>query len=105
MGYLVTRRDAFLTLHKTKTQLARRMNGKPTRGTKRLCMMQWLTRAQLSQIKPTVALLPDAQTPLLQNTHSHIWNSQNLLKNTSPRYWRKGQNSRRWTRKWILPPK
>jgi len=34
------------------------------------------TRAQLSQRKPTVALLPDAQTPLSQNTHSHIRNSQ-----------------------------
>ena len=80
--WVVTRRDALLTLYKTKTQLSRRMNGKPTRGRKRLCMMQWLTRAQLSQRKPTVALLPDAQTPLSQNTHSHIRNSQNSLKNT-----------------------
>jgi len=35
-----------------------------------------VTRAHLSQSKPTVALLPDAQTPLSQNTHSHIRNSQ-----------------------------
>jgi len=35
-----------------------------------------ITRAQLSQRKLTVALLPDAQTPLSQNAHSHIQTSQ-----------------------------